>query len=153
MVLDALKQDRNLKHRLTTKYQMLRAICDRAMKTRQIRITRTVLKVQRMFRNLRIRKRNDKPYVMIIYTFIKGVTTLLIRKNKNGFFIFITTKSLGHVSIYILRKKSSPLNFILKLVQANSRPPASSPLPYDIYQPGRMKDITCFLQDTCCITC
>lgn len=45
MVEEARKYERNLKQRLTTKYQMLRAIWDRAMKIRHMRTTRTVLKV------------------------------------------------------------------------------------------------------------
>lgn len=52
MLDEARKQERNLKQRLTTKYQMFLAIWDRAMKTRQMSTTRTVLKVQRMFLSL-----------------------------------------------------------------------------------------------------
>lgn len=44
MVEEALKYDRNLKQRLTTKYQMFLAIWDRAMKTRQMTTARTALK-------------------------------------------------------------------------------------------------------------
>lgn len=44
-VLDARKYERNLKQRLTTKYQMFLAIWERAINTLQMKTTSRVLKV------------------------------------------------------------------------------------------------------------